>query len=345
MLMKVATPAAILACAASSLTLPAFAQSGQATSSVSLYGLVDLYAGSLRRSNETARTTAVSSGGMNTTFWGVAGTEDLGGGLRTQFALESFFQADTGTNGRNATDPYFSKNAWVGFASGDWGVARLGRQTNPLFLATGASNPFGTSLALSPLMLHTWQPTYNRAVLGDSVWDKSAYYGSPEFAGLRVGIQHTFAGTEPNKRNTNVTVNYTRAALSAVVSAQRAEAGPGFTTAVDLQRVVMAGLSYDFGPVKGFASLQRARTPDIATTAKTAQLGALAPMGQGRLLASVVRTRRDADTGADTSRVTAALGYEHFLSKRTDLYAVALRDRLTGFSSQNSFAAGMRHRF
>jgi predicted porin len=160
----------------------AWAQADAPAASAQIYGLLDAFAGSMRRSDEPGRTKVLNSGGMTTSFWGIRGAESLGDGLQAQFALESFFQADSGTMGRNATYPYFSRNAWVGLAGG-FGQVALGRQTNPMFVASGAFNPFGTSLQFSPVMLHTWQPTYNRAVLGDSVWSNALQYTSPTIAG------------------------------------------------------------------------------------------------------------------------------------------------------------------
>lgn len=342
----------ILLTATVAVTSPFFAslaaaQTAGSPSSVAIIGLVDVYAGKLQRSNEAGSVSAINSGGLNTSFWGFTGSEDLGNGLRAQFMLESFFQADTGAQGRNATDPGFSKNAWVGLSSRNWGTLRLGRQTNPLFLATGAANPFGTSLAVSPLVLHTWSPAYNRAVIGDSVWDNSVSYTTPTFSNLRLTAQHAFGEVahRSGRNNTNLTLNYGNGPLQIVASAQRAKIGPGFVATIDSQNVAMAGLAYDFGAVRAFASTQRARTPNVGLTTKTTQLGATVPLGLGRIQASVARSNRDLDSGADTKRTTAALGYEHILSKRTDLYAVLLRDRLTGFSSHNSYLAGVRHRF
>jgi predicted porin len=322
------------------------AQADAPAASAQLYGLVDAFAGSMRRSDEPGRTKVLNSGGMTTSFWGVRGTESLGGGLQAQFALESFFQPDTGIVGRNGTDPYFSRNAWVGLAGG-FGQVALGRQTNPLFVASGAFNPFGTSLQFSPVMLHTWQPTYNRAVLGDSVWNNALQYTSPTFAGLRASVLYSL-GEVTNRsgvHNLNLTVNYAAGPFAAVVSVQQAQTGPGFTTAVVRQDAALVGASYDFKAVQLYGQLQHTRTPDIRTTADTAQLGAAVPVGAGRLMASVARTQRKVQPGTETHRTTWAVGYDHFLSKRTDLYAVYMRDRLTGFDGRGSLGVGMRHRF
>lgn len=63
--------------------------------------------------------------------------------------------------------------------------------------------------------------------------------------------------------------------------------------------------------------------------------------GVGKLLAP--HSQVSPDVGA--SRKTASLGYDHFLSKRTDLYAVYMQDRMSGLSNGTPYAAGVRHRF
>lgn len=344
---------ALPALALCSVTHAAWAQADASTGSAQIYGLVDAFVGSMQRSDEPGRTKVLGSGGMTTAYWGVRGSESLGGGLQAQFALESFFQTDSGTFGRNSTDPYFSRNAWVGL-SGGFGQLSLGRQTNPMFVASGAFNPFGVSLQFSPVMLHTWQPTYNRAVLGDSVWSNAVQYTSPTFAGLRASLLYSMGEVQDREgiRNLNLTVNYAAGPLAAVVSVQQARTGPGFTATIGEQDAALIGASYDFKAVQLYGQLQRTRTPDTRTTADTMQLGAAVPVGAGRFLASVARTERKV-TGVvvnvqgtqRTQRTSWAVGYDHFLSKRTDLYAVYLHDRLTGFSSSGSIGLGVRHRF
>ncbi len=85
-------------------------------------------------------------------------------------------------------------------------------------------------------------------------------------------------------------------------------------------------------------------TTYIGARTTTGQIGVAVPLGGGNVMASVAHTRRDAPN-VDATRTTAALGYDYFLSKRTDLYAVVLHDKLTGFSGSGSVALGVRHRF
>jgi predicted porin len=97
------------------------------TSNVQVYGVIDTYVGATRRSDQSAATGVVNGGGLTTSFWGVRGSEDLGGSYKAVFQLDSFFMPDTGTVGRTPADPFFGKNAFVGLA-GPFRQVTLGRQ-------------------------------------------------------------------------------------------------------------------------------------------------------------------------------------------------------------------------
>ena len=47
----------------------------------------------------------------------------------------------------------------------------------------------------------------------------------------------------------------------------------------------------------------------------------------------------------DGKHTTTTVGYDHNLSKRTDVYGVVMNDRFTGLKSGTSLAVGIRHRF
>ncbi|MBS0401302.1 MAG: porin, partial [Proteobacteria bacterium] len=50
-------------------------------------------------------------------------------------------------------------------------------------------------------------------------------------------------------------------------------------------------------------------------------------------------------TVSDLDRKTFTLGYDYYLSKRTDVYAMYMNDRITSQTTGNSFGVGVRHRF
>jgi predicted porin len=99
---------------------------------VTLYGLVDAAVENI--SNVGAAGGSVTR--MPTTTaslpsrWGMRGTEDLGGGLKAVFTLESGFGSDSGVAGQGGR--MFGRQALVGL-SGDWGTVALGRQYTMLF--------------------------------------------------------------------------------------------------------------------------------------------------------------------------------------------------------------------
>ena len=48
---------------------------------------------------------------------------------------------------------------------------------------------------------------------------------------------------------------------------------------------------------------------------------------------------------AGNTRDTVTVGYDYTLSKRTDVYAMLMNDKITKFESGNSFGLGVRHKF
>src|SRR5438067_2141568 len=103
----------LIACAA--------AQSSQAQSNVTIYGVLD--AGVSYFSNVVGRSKLNASDGINIgNRLGFRGSEDLGGGLRAVFALESGLGLYTGTGA------FWQRQAYVGLSDAKWGTLTLGRQ-------------------------------------------------------------------------------------------------------------------------------------------------------------------------------------------------------------------------
>jgi len=79
------------------LAAPAgFAQGGPTQSGVELYGIIDVGVESVDNGSG-ATATKITSGISTGSRWGIRGNEDLGGGYRALFTLESRFETDTGT--------------------------------------------------------------------------------------------------------------------------------------------------------------------------------------------------------------------------------------------------------
>ncbi len=150
---------------------------------VQMYGLIGMYIDSSKLSTSHAATVQMGGGGMTTSFWGMRGREDIGGGNAVVFSLESFFRPNTGQMGRNATDGLFSRNAYVGL-TGAFGTVKLGEQTNPTYINQQFVNPFGSSVVFSPLIVQSYTASYNNTQIGDTVWQNAVEYVSPSLGGL-----------------------------------------------------------------------------------------------------------------------------------------------------------------
>ena len=321
-----------------------------AQSKVEITGLTDAFVGSMKMAGDANRRTVVDSGGMTTSWFGFKGTEDLGGGLTANFQLTSFIKVDTGTQGRFANDPFFPRDANVSL-SGDFGSVLLGRWMAPNFLPSVVGNPFGDSFVFSPLILHKDVPLFNgtgwRAMTpADTGWSNQVVYSTPKFGGLSANIQYQF-GEQPGKggkNNFGANFFYFGGPLTLTGFYENTDiANPTNTLLANNQKYWMLLGAYDFGMVKPFLSYGEKKISDTADTkGKTFQVGASAPIGNGKLLAEWVKT--DWST-PDVNRKTFSVGYDYFLSKRTDVYAVVMNDKITNQRSGNSMGVGIRHRF
>ena len=84
-------------------------------------------------------------------------------------------------------------------------------------------------------------------------------------------------------------------------------------------------------------------TENTQIDANSAQIGLHYKIGAGRIMASVAR--QNDRTRSNSDATLAAIGYDYNLSKRTDIYAVAMRDKLDNLSAGSSYSVGVRHRF
>lgn len=345
----------------SAFMAPAFAQT-----SVTVSGLADAYAGSMRMAGDANSKAVVNSGGMTTSWIGFKGSEDLGGGLKANFALTSFLQMDNGTQGRFPGDTLFSRDANVGL-SGGFGTVTLGRGLAPNFLPSILFNPFGDSFNFSPLILHMDVPLFNGSnwgstIAGDTGWSNEIVYTTPNFSGLTANLHYQFGEQAGNTGKNNVggnllyfhgplslTAFYENVQIQNPVGAPVSLPGNPTPPLQNQSKTWFLGGGYDLNVVKLFATYQKTSVDhDVSGTTdqdfKTWSLGASAPVGAGNILAAWAQTKADA-AGTDRTRNTASLGYDYSLSKRTDLYAIYMNDRITDLSNGNSFGVGIRHRF
>lgn len=341
---------------ARALAFAALAQLGlaataQAQSSVQLYGLVDMSAGQFQTAG-AAKTWRAESGNMSTSFIGFKGSEDLGGGLKATFMIESFLRADSGDTGRFNGDVFWARAANVGLA-GSFGTVTFGRVTNQFFVSTLIFNAFGDSFGFSPSIRQVLTPRAGmQPFYGDTGWSNAALYSSPKFGGLSFNLQGNLGEGAAGAVGKNIGGNvlYFGGPFSATLAMQQVKNNNGrpFTPVAgfDAQDSVQVGAAWDFGPAKVMGQYSQTKTKaTLDTKATYVGLGASVPVGSGRLLAQYGLTKAELGAATDPVHKTLTVGYDHYLSKQTDLYAVVMNDKFTGAETGNTFAVGIRLRF
>lgn len=156
-----------------------FASHAQAQNSVTLYGLVDAGVEHLNHVSTGGGITRMPTvAGSAASRWGLRGSEDLGGGLKAVFTLESGFGSDTGALQQGGRA--FGRQAVVGL-SGTWGTVTLGRQLSMLAIAA-----MNTDIFLAQIYGAGAFDTY----LGGPRLDNTlAYQG--QFGGLTLGVLYS----------------------------------------------------------------------------------------------------------------------------------------------------------
>ena len=119
-------------------------------------------------------------------YLGVRGTEDLGGGLKAFFQLETGFKID-----QNDTT-FAARNSGVGLQGG-WGSVLLGRWDTPFKSALGAIDPWG-DLTLGGIQAGMMGGGVNNVAtttMGDRRDQNVVQYWSPSWAGIAVRLSYS----------------------------------------------------------------------------------------------------------------------------------------------------------
>ncbi|WP_382153260.1 porin [Hydrogenophaga sp. ANAO-22] len=330
---------------------------GAGAQDVQIYGIADVYVGSVRGSSTK---TVVDDGGNAASRLGFRGREDLGGGHAAYFALEMGMLVDVGTT---AVSSGFGRQAFVGYRA-PWGSLEAGRQYTPLFFNLLATVPFGMNVNWAPVQMSTsmdGQPAAVRALgfpLRQSNLLRYRYGGGPNAKGLNVDVvaapgedatnSGDMVGFGASYRGDHFFIGY---------AGQRIDSG---TAAVTKFRNEIQGVngSYTLGAwtISGAHLVSDSSLPGGRRAAHTV-LGLAHDAGPHRWMLEA--NRRDLK-GSPNDALAIALGYDHRLSKRTALYGRLLHLSNRGTASNalaqavvnagsgddvRAVALGVRHNF
>ncbi|QHI98471.1 porin [Xylophilus rhododendri] len=324
-----------------------------AQSSATIYGIADL---GVRHSSglsaghapDPGNTNAVTSGVNNTSRLGYRGSEDLGGGLRALFNLETGLNVDAGTTVNTAK--FFDRASVLGLGGG-WGTLLAGRQTNLLADAISPVDAVGMRFAsFNPNIVTTAVSTHglgveygtSGATTGSYRLDNSLKYAG-RFGGFTAKAMYSFGETSnaaSAKSSTGLGGQYQIEQF--VVSG----AWQKFKSAnyLDLDAGTL-GAAYQFKSVKLAANYGRNKgqtTGTASTVQKVASAGATwAATPAVDLTAAYYKLDRSRTGAADDGYSRVILFAEYKLSRRSKLYAQAdYTDWKNGYQGSGNKASG-----
>jgi predicted porin len=232
-----------------SVALAMVADTAQAQSSVTVYGLVDIGYGASENATTAANGTTTTvkqkntgngDGNLATSRLGFRGTEDLGGGMKANFQVEyDLVDAGVGASGaasasktladgtasQNNTGGFGSRYSWVDLEDAKLGQLRLGRQEQSIHSVvigglagvgnnvTGSLYSAGMNTSANDASVRPHQVFVNRAIT----------YISPRFNGFTVEAQTAKqeidnAGTKTYAKETGGSLKYAAGKFAAAYS-------------------------------------------------------------------------------------------------------------------------------
>jgi predicted porin len=281
--------------------LTAFAGVASAQSSVTLFGIIDANVRNVKTSAGSLK--SLSTDGMGSSRLGVRGVEDLGGGLRAGFWLEGSVQADTG----NAGGQTWQRRATVSLM-GSFGEIRLGRDYVPDFWNHTVFDPFGTNGVGSSVNTFS---TLNGAGTLVRANNTVGYFLPGGLGGLYGQVQMSAGERTDSNKHMGFRLGYAAGPLNVAFAYGTTD------TAIKWKRTTIGG-SYNMGFMRAMVQYN---IGDGGASGKITHLllGGVVPMGSNALKFSYIRSD---GSGAIATRdaTQIALGYQHNLSKRTNLY-------------------------
>ena len=322
-----------LTCAA----LAALCASASAQSNITIFGVLDQAitkgnggTAANQAANGTSKAWTMKSAANNRL--GFRAIEDLGDGLSAQFLLDHRFNADTGV----PAPVFWNGRSWLQLNSTTLGSIWMGRDYFVTFYTAVKSDPFGFdgvgSIGTDAFAGFLATDTFRTA--------NTIGYKSPRLAsGLSFQLT-TSLGEGTTGRENGLLVEYKKGPVYAGAAVEKISGGPANLDGNSLRNLAF---HYDFGFIKPMVYLAEGKTSGGSRTNSSFMLSALAPLGPpGQLKLAFSRLNR---SGADNTIDKYAVGYNHYLSKRTNLYVdlgYAKEDRKT---NNLAYAVGIRHDF
>ncbi|OBR50047.1 hypothetical protein A6456_33795 [Paraburkholderia tropica] len=352
-----------------------FAPAAHAQSSVTLYGIID--AGLLYQNknggpggggkSDHSLVMFNGSGNQSANYFGLIGTEDLGGGWHAGFNLQGQF--DIGSGALQSTGSLFSQKANV-FVENPYGRLTLGKQIDPAYVAMARVDPLDYSQSFSaagPWYLLEGKDT----VPAQTVWESNSASYSYKGHGVSLGALYRFgntAGSLSQGRAVSTGITYDNGTLLGAASFLTQNDATGkrdlriwsLGAGYRVGQFTIRGVYSDFDLPQGNADVVIGVTPRSHVIMAGAGVSWKITPAQQLTVAYYFSENRMDTTNATSSYVLAD---DYWLTKRTKLYgfiglmaskkgANGLTDIITaehtsGYPGENTSVVGLglQHKF
>ncbi len=312
--------------------LTAVTGAASAQSSVTIYGKVDLGL-TLDSGNAAGKSIRLDSGVTGGSRIGFKGVEDLGGGMKAAFQLETGYCADSAAGAPNfctGSNQFMGRQAH-GDLTGSFGALSAGRQYSLGFNNLSTIDPFGTGFA----------GQVNNIVDPSGIrLNNSVTYSTPSMAGVTASAEIAFGEQTGNwQANRETGAGLTYASGPAYVGFTFYDVGNAAGNGAARKNYLLGG-TYDFGVVKLHALVQKSSgtsTLDVLDLMG----GVTVPVAGGNVMASYIHHNDRTLANKDANQI--GVGYIYPLSKRTSVYTAFARiknDNGATFTVGNATAAG-----
>ncbi len=293
-----------------------------AAQNVTMYGILDTSIHTIDKVDTSGnRATQLSTATWLPSVFGFTGTEDLGGGLKAKFQLESDINTHTGSHNGNL----FRRISTVGLSSNEFGSITIGRQINQLFLQSFLNN---VRLAHSGSMAVVGALAYsNGSRLTDTIIDTGIFqsntiaYTTPTFNGLNATLTRQLGGAagDTNKNSSySYGLNYANGPLALVAVHEEHKDSAGLAQ----QRNTLLGAKYTLGATQFNIGHTTYKDPSgtAAVDAKALELGVAYTITPSLVAAINNISFNDNKNNVKPNSTSVSLKYS--LSKRTSLWGM-----------------------
>jgi len=266
---------------------------------------------------------------LSTSRWGIRGTEDLGGGNKASFVLESEIAAGTGAvggtvtaGGSTTTTNVFNRAANVTLQNNSLGSITLGRMDRLEYVAAAQNDAFGAANfggAVRAAYLGTG--IIPSIANGDPRHANAVVLRAPTFAGLDLAYQRELGGQagDAQKYLTDaVAANYAYGKLKLIATYSNVRNSLGGKE----DEVTTLGANYDFDVATVYVGSMERKHAKYTETVKAKYVGVKAPVN-AKVTAMAQITQGDNKLGEATADSnTWAVGLTYGFSNRTTAYAM-----------------------